>query len=311
MAEYELIQERLISGKGVLIIPDDKRLMRHYVLYANMIRIAKTYYASFDWNPGKGLLARLMFERDGYLVQTGEMVREKQSWDWVNDPSGQTMIALKCAYEGTLQSFANIATAEGLTVVSVIDLIKNYENLATIWNRLCVGCTADFAIQLRLYGLPYDYCDGSKNKSKIPTPPPPPLPLVSVGTPIGSISLPYDADTNDNGRTSPYSGDFGEAPAEEPPGVTCVAYEFDIYVKLASNSDYIYFNHYIAYGQIEATVPASPGFFDSPRLKSRGSSISSGNLPEACGDEIVEPMGAFIGLQAVEIRNFTPYVPPP
>ena len=305
MAEYELIEQRLISGKGVLKIPADKRKMRHYVLYADMVRLATSYYASFDWSPGKGLLARLMFYRDGYLLDTDQMVVDKQQWQWTNDPSGQQLIALKCAYAGVLQSFINTDTALGLIVTHVSDQIKDYDNLRTIWHTLYIKCHGNFAIEFKLYALPYDTCDPEKNRDKPPPPPPPPPPRVPPPTPIGNISPPYDTDTSDGGNTEPYDGDNQPPPADDLPGQICAKYEFDYYVKLASESDFKYFNHYLAYGEVEALMPATPGFFASPRLRSRGSSIGTGSLPEECGTEVIENVGAFVGLEAVEIRNFS------
>lgn len=311
MAEFELIQERNVSGTGVLRVPSDVRKRRLCVLYASVIRRPKSEYLNLNYIPPRSRYGFLTFLRNGYVIGEGSIEFPRQSFDTVSDITSQNLIAIKCMYAGVLQSFVNLATAHGLPVVSVVDLIQDYEYLDLGWDEVRVRCYADTALNLRLYSFPHDSCNPDRDRPRKPPIPEAPPPEIPPGTPIEGIDPPYEDEDNPDTVTNPYPGDQPpEPPSDEPPGQTCKVYEFDLYVKLASNSDYVYFNHYKAYAPITVEVPPTPGFFDSPKLRSRGSTISSGNLPDECGDEVVEPMGAFIGLQNAEMRNFTPATTP-
>ncbi len=219
MADYELIEERLISGKGVLKVPPDKTKNRHSVLYLDVIREPRNKYYNGNWNPIRSRYAQMTFRRDEYIIGTATMEFERQAYDSIADISGQNLIAIKCMYEGILISFVNIAIAQGLVLTSYQDLIKDYESLNLGWEEVLIQCYADTAIQARLYRLQYDACDPSKDNQKKPPPPPPPLPKVPPGTGIGDISEAYDGD-NDGGNSEPFDGDETPPPFEPLPDNT-------------------------------------------------------------------------------------------
>lgn len=208
MANLQLIVERLISGKGVVKLPkqDDAAAIRYLILYADVARDPINRYLNYNYNPPKGRYATLTFLRNGYVVDERTLDYEQQSWDGVQDISGQTLIALKCAYEGILQSFINLGLALGATPVSVTDLIKDYENLYLSWDEIRIKCYADTAVRFRLYIKKYDTCSPDKDKQDKPPPPPPPPPKVPPGTPL-EVDPPYDGGSNDGGNTEPYTGD--------------------------------------------------------------------------------------------------------
>jgi len=310
VAEYEKLEERLISGKGVLRIPETKRKLRHYVLYADMVRRSVSFYANLKWSPGKGLLARLHFRRNRYTVGMEEMTTNRQAWDFSPDPAGQALIAVKCAYSGTLQSFANLATGAGLVVISVTDLIKDYENLATIWDEVLISCEGDYAIQFRLYGLPYDTCDPDKDKSKPPPPPPAPPPVLPPGSPIGDISPPYNPDNNDSNLTKPNEIDEQSGEPEDPPGGECVLYRFDLFIAYPGTEGLIYNSSWVAFGEVSLVVtPASsPSDLGSVAIRSKGLSASYNPPPTACApDYSVSVVTGAVGLISAEIRNMSVY----
>jgi hypothetical protein len=151
--------------------------------------------------------------RQGYLIESLSMEFDKQVWDGINDIAGQTLIALKCAYAGILQTFINLGVGLagtpggiGLMVVPIGNSISEYENLRLSWDEIRVQCYADTAISLRLDSLGYDICDEVDNKDKPPPPPPPAVPPVPPGTPI-ETDFPYDEDSSDDGNTAPFPGD--------------------------------------------------------------------------------------------------------
>jgi len=216
MADYELVEERLISGKGVLRVPDNPVKNRSAVLYLDVIREPRNKYVNLNWNPYRSRFASLVFRRDDYVIGTATMEFEQQAYDSIADISGQNLIAIKCMYEGILISFVNLAVAQGFVLTSYTDLIKDYESLSLGWEEVLIQCYADTAIQARLYRLEYDFCDPDKNKQRKPPPPPPRLPKVPPGTSIGDISRPYD-DDDDDGNTVPYEGDDTPPPPPEMP----------------------------------------------------------------------------------------------
>ena len=225
MAEWEVIQERIISGKGVLKVPTDVVKNRAYVLFATVVRQPRNKYLNFNWNPARSRYGNMVFLREGYVINTLPIEFSKQVFDGINDISGQTLIAVKCAYEGILQTFVNLGNGLagtpggiGLSVTPITDLIKDYENLRLAWDEVRLQCYADTAISLRLSRLQYDVCNPDKDKDKPPPPPPPPVPPVPPGEPV-ETDKPYDEDTSDDGNTEPYPGD---EPLPPTPCVTII-----------------------------------------------------------------------------------------
>lgn len=251
----ELIQERLISGKGVLKVPEDKQKVRTYILYVDVIREPKSKYLNLAYNPGRSRYGTINFFRNGYVIGSVPVEYPRQSFDGVNDISGQVLNAVKCAYTGTLESFNRLAGALGLTVLPYTDLIRGYENLRLSWTEARVVCYADTALQVRLYSTEYDICGESEDKDQPPPPPPPPLPPVPPGTPIGSLSPPYEEDDSDEGNTEPYDGDESEPDEPEFPVCSIVAVVVNLKIEgfSAFNSTY---RVYAEYGGVRIN-PAS------------------------------------------------------
>jgi len=223
MTEPELIQKRLISGKGVLKVPTDVVKNRYTVLYATVVRKPKNSYSNFAYNPVRSRYGTLVFLRQGYVVDVKAIDYEKSAFDGVNDISGQVLNAVKCAYEGILQTYANLGTALGLTVTTIEDTIKDYTNLRLAWDECRLVCYADTAIELQLWRQKYDICDPDKDQDQPPPPPDDPPEPVEPGTPIEEISDPYDPDTDDDNNTEPYPGD-GPPPPEPTTGTWTIVY---------------------------------------------------------------------------------------
>ena len=207
----QLREQRIISGKGVLKIPDSATKSRYFLLYSDIVRLPKNEYRNYNYNPYRSRYATLIFLRGGYVIDEIAMEYQKQQWVYTPDISGQTLIAVKCAYEGTLISFINLATGLGLTITQYTDLIKDYENLSLGWDTVQVVCYADTVIRLSLYSDFYATCDISKDKQDKGGEPPPPPPVVPPGQPITdtspvTLSPPYNY-PNDGGNTVPYPDD--------------------------------------------------------------------------------------------------------
>lgn len=203
MAEFELLEERVISGKGVLRVPEPALDARVWIMYVDLIRPPSTEYKEFLWNPPQSMYARMSYLRSEY-VQTYDLIRfEREQRTYINDITGQNLRAIKCAYEGILTTFFNLGNALSLPSISVTNLIKDYESLALSWDQVLFSCYGSTALQVRFFGLNFDTCNPENDKTKRLPPPPPPRPRVPPNTPITDISPPYDADPD----TDPFTGD--------------------------------------------------------------------------------------------------------
>lgn len=247
MAEWDLIQDRVISGKGVLQIPSDGALkVRAYTLCIDVIRDPSNKYLSLDWNPPRSRYANIVYLRKGYALQTSTVEYPKQMYDGIHDISGQVLEAVKCSYKGTLESIYNLALAIagtpggiGLTPTTIDNLIADYASLRLTWDEIRIKCYADTALQVRLYRLGYDGCGDDSIDEKPAPETDAPIPKVPVGTPVPN-SDPYDEDNSDDGNSIPYPGD---APLPPEPCVTVIrgaGLNANTCDPLGNSGDYIY-----------------------------------------------------------------------
>lgn len=274
--EWELAQERTISGKGVLQVPGDHLKIRSSVLFINVVREPTNMYVSRDWNPQRSRFANLVFLRQGYVISHIPVEFDGQAFDGINDVCGQNLIALKCAYAGILQTFTNLAAAlastpgsAGLSVVSITDTIKDYENLANAWDEIRIKCYADTAINVKMYTLKYDTCDPLKDKDKPPPLPPPPPEKVPPGTPVPN-SYPYDEETHDSDNSRPFPGDDPQPPTVgEPCEVINLTYTYT--QSFNGNLGNPITASLQVYGKVgEISVQAQPGGFTYFYLECQG-----------------------------------------
>lgn len=237
----ELLDTRSISGKGIIKVPTEKSEYRRYYLVANTLRLPVSQLVDRDYNPQQTFLATLTFIRNDNVIDAKKMQFEAQEWEFLPPYDGQLLIALKCAYQGTLQSFVNLETGLGLPNTQFENAIKNYTYIHNIWDECRVQCYSSAAIQLKLYAEDYESCDVSYKNPAMPppkpdTPPPPPLPPTMPTDPgnpggpqtvpaIGDISPPYDSGTSDNGNTAPFSGDLNPPPEPPTQGTPCGTYD--------------------------------------------------------------------------------------
>lgn len=225
MAVWELIQDRKISGKGILKVPPASVDNRAYMLLTDVIRDASSKFINLNYNPSKGRLGSIVFVRNNYVVDSKAIEFDRQCYDGINDMSGQTLIALKCANNAILQSILNLSVAlaatpggQGLSPISFTNVISAYENLRLSWDECRVVCYADTALQVRLYRIKYDTCNADFDDSNSGAVPAAPITKVNAGTPVPN-SAPYSDGTNDGGNSVPYPGD---APAPPQPCVTII-----------------------------------------------------------------------------------------
>lgn len=219
MAVWELVQDRRISGKGVLKIPTASINNRAYILLTDVIRDANSKYVNLGYNPSRGRLGTVAFVRNSYVVDSKAIEYDRQCFDGINDISGQVMIALKCSNNAILQSILNLSVAlaatpggQGLAPINFTNVIAAYENLRLAWDECRIVCYADTALQVRLYRLKYDTCNPDFDDSNAGVIPSAPITKVPVGTPI-SVSSPYVSVGSDNGNTASFPGDGSLPPS--------------------------------------------------------------------------------------------------
>jgi hypothetical protein len=220
-ADYTQLEERIISGTGVLRFPSDKQDSRAANLYLDLIRPPSNRYINKNWNPDKGRLATLVFLRDEYVIEEREVVYPQQSFEFVPDISGQTLIAVKCAYEGLLRSYLNLVECIPVCFPTTVDnFIKDFDSLSNFWDECRIVCYGESAFQVRLMGLSYDTCNEQSRKSRKPKPPSTPTPPpVAPDEPV-VVSPPYAGDV----VTNPYPTDDSTPPL--PPTDVCGRYSF-------------------------------------------------------------------------------------
>lgn len=274
MPEPELLDERIISGRGVLKIPTASLKARYYIMYVDVIRNPKNAYINKEWNPPQGMFARITYRRDSYVVDEDMIKYERFSKYYVNDIAGQALRAIKCAYEGILISFDRQNAALGLIPLPYTNLIQDFESLALGWDEVLFSCYSNTALQVRFYGLNYDVCNAGNDQSNYPPPPPPPLPKVPNNAPIGDISEPYDPGTQDDGNTSPFPGDEIPQPPLEPPGEECVKYR--VVVRHGQNyGDPFIEREAIVYGEVLGARIVNSGAANAIQINCRGWAIPS------------------------------------
>lgn len=214
MADWDLIEDRVLSGKGVLRIPTDVRKGRAYTLISDVVRLPSSPYLNLNWNPPRGRYGNLVFLRNGYVTADRTIDFKKQSYDGIPDISGQNLLAIKCVYAGILQTFVNLGIALNVVPVSVENSIADYESLSLSWDEVYLLAYSDTAIQLRLYRVGYDVCDDANNDTVMPLMPELPVPEIPPGQSIEGLSPPYDPATSDNGNSVPYPGDTVPVPVK-------------------------------------------------------------------------------------------------
>lgn len=310
--EWELIQTRTVSGKGVLKLPEDKKKIRAYILYSNVVRFPVNKYVNKNWNPSRSRYAQLSFLYQGYVIDTHSVEFDGQAYSGINDISGQTLIAVKCAYAGMLESISKLSAiiiaadpvllAAGTQVVSITDLIKDYENLRLSWDEIRIQCYADTALQFKLYSLKYGTCDPEKDKDKPPPPPPPPPPKTPPGQPL-TVSDPYTSN-NDDTNTEPYPLDKPESAL--PKGGDCermkvTAFLKCIYEPNSHNSEQIVFGP--VYGVRVNFTSDNPNATHQYQIDCRGGENASGTS-HACierGWYTFESIGSLSEAQLISV----------
>lgn len=202
--------------------------LTYRALYVNIVVIRKPIneYVNYNYNPPKSRYATLTFSSEDVVYDERCMEYPKQSWYFSSEQGGQNLVALQCAYQGILESFANLGTALGLNVVSLENHIELWKPLSFLWRQIKVVCYADTAVDLYVHGLQFDKCP--HQSIVIPVLPPLVPDVIPVYPPSTSlsglegVSPPYEGE-DDSGNSNPNQLD--QPITEPPPGQdSCQAY---------------------------------------------------------------------------------------
>lgn len=214
-----LLQERIISGKGLLRLdPIEDSKYRYLLLLIEVIRRPRNEFLNFKWNPPEGFYANVTIGREGYVTERRTIDFPATLWKIIPDICGQSLIAQKCALDAIFQSIINLGTALNAVPISVNNPIADYANLNLESREYRFVCYSSSALRLRLYGEEYDSCNDDYKKTEtggeLPTPEPFSVPQDEPVT----VSDSYDADI-DGGDTIPFPEDG--FPEDLPAGGDC------------------------------------------------------------------------------------------
>lgn len=190
--DYTLIDERIISGVGLMRIPRDEKY-RDFIIYAQVIRKPTSEFLNLDWFPPKGLYGRIVVRYQEYVMDAFLMEFEQYMYRSTSDISAQNLLAINCAYAGILQSFFNLANC--ISECVPIDITNNVElmqSLQLVPDEFIVSCQTNSAMVLQLYALEYTQCGDESLQPPPPPPPPPEFDQSPPGVRIADISPPYD-----------------------------------------------------------------------------------------------------------------------
>ena len=218
MPAFELLEERLISGRGILKVPVNNDGDRLRLLVVDLVRPPLSLYSNKSYNPNRSRYGTLVFLRRGYVINTEPVEYPRMVFDGVQDITGQTLLAVKCAYDGILDTFVNLSVnlggtpgGIGLFPTTKDNNIKDYTSLNLSWDEVRLVCYSTTALQLRLFSTAYDACDNAFVKDLTIPAFPTPIAEVSPTTVLETISAPYSGGS-DGGNTIPIPADSNSRP---------------------------------------------------------------------------------------------------
>lgn len=217
--EFEDIEARLISGKGILQIPQDDD-WSEFRIYTNLVRDPTPDYRNNKWNPPLGEYAKVVYVADDYVISNRVIQFEREVFSiYAKQPAAFLVPPLVCAFQSLLNGqSAIISLLTGLPPVPGPDI--PFPIIGNPVTQIQFFCRDGSAIQVILRGIREDKaCPEAEGSPKRDTPPPDPLPKVPPDESI-EVSPPYN-DPNDDGNTEPFEGDVEDNGGDFPVGSEC------------------------------------------------------------------------------------------
>lgn len=211
--------ERIISGKGVITIPEDWGSALQIFLYTQVIRDVATPSLNLTFNPDKGFYAHITFCIDDFVLQTFDVNFRSQVFEILKNQESQNLLSLICAYDGILDSFVQVGNVIGV-VLSRQNKIKSHPYLRFKPNVIRFECFSSCALKLTLKGTELVKCAFEDGSSTPPPPPPPPTPQVPSEDPVVvSPPLPPEQPGGGEDDTLPFPTDDFPPTETGTPGV--------------------------------------------------------------------------------------------
>jgi len=210
--------ERIISGRGLIRIPEEFRKARNIILYVDLVRPARNLYQNYEWSPNKSFYAHVTFCLGQYVLQSFDVNFERQAIPISLLQPSQNLLSLICATSGIIAQTGLLASALGFSIPSS-NPIKNHPYETFQCDEIRFDCYSTTALRLLLKASEFTKCDEDDGSSPPPPPPPAPPPRFPADATL-PVSPPYD-DDDDDGSTVPAPGDVFD---EFPPVEACVQY---------------------------------------------------------------------------------------
>ena len=216
--------ERIVSGTASISIPAEWERFREIYLYVDVVRPPTVEYKNLNYTPPRSRYGTIT------ILAKGDYTRDAQSIDFERQriqlfalQTSQNFLALVCALDNILDSFANLADAlPDIFPISVNNGIEGFDYEAVDFDRCVVTCYADTALRILLQGIPLEQCDPTDGLPQPPPPPPPPPEKVPPGTPV-TITPPQDGEPPE--LNEPFEGDEEDGDdLEFPIGEACLRY---------------------------------------------------------------------------------------
>ena len=231
---------RYISGTGQYQIIEPSTPPRYYSILVDVLRPPKVFFPSNKYSPQRQRYATMVSLRGGYVIGEYAIDYARYRIDLLADDSGQTLIAVKCAYQGILQTFYNLGNALSLPSISIVDLVVSFTSINFLPDTLQFVCEDSTFIQVSVVYDFYDTCNpGTPKEKKPPIPPPTPTPPAPVSPATSLSSLISPAYPSGDSVTSPNSLDVYTPPAL-PHGVAGLQYTVSWTFDLLNTNDTFY-----------------------------------------------------------------------
>lgn len=216
--QWELLEERTLSGRGLFRIPPNDAY-RHFYLYVNVVRLPRVNWTNSKFNPDKSEYAKITWIRNQYVLREDALNYENQLFEYSPDPGsgGYIVQGMVCQHEtilAYLDYLAPFVSAPPLPPGQPIPI----EPLRNTPTEIKIVCRESTALVCKLYYIEYEEACSSATSTPKPPPDPEPVEQQLTPVPIENISPPYE-EPDDNGDTQPYQNDETvEIPGEnEPP----------------------------------------------------------------------------------------------
>lgn len=197
----KLIEKRIISGKGILKVPPDKKY-RAFWVHTQLLRDPNVNFSSSKFNPDKSEYSKVCVLRDGRVIDEFAVTYELTTKFYGGEPTAYIASFLVCALAEIRTYLDYICIVNGKPPLPTDPTRRLYcEPILAFPDTLNFSCRDSSLLQISLWGIELDIdCTDSTPTPKLP-PIEPKIPKISSGI-SAEVSSPY-IPVDDNGDTQP------------------------------------------------------------------------------------------------------------